>query len=125
MTMVRNPSQSDENLNRASILERLEGNQELLTELIQLFLGEAPLLIEAMRTALQKGDMRELGRSAHSMKGAASNFMAHSTAGAASQLEDDAKRGDTESARNALAALEVIVERLLTELENLCQGSPE
>jgi HPt (histidine-containing phosphotransfer) domain-containing protein len=123
--MVRNPCQSDENLNRASILERLEGNQELLTELIQLFLGEAPLLIEAMRTALQQGDMRELGRSAHSMKGAASNFSAYGTVSAASQLENDANKGDSESAKACLATLEVVVERLLPELANLCQGSPK
>lgn len=69
--------------------------------------------------------MQGLARSAHSMKGAASNFLAHGTVGAALQLEDVAKRGDTESARTALAALEVIVERLLTELANLRQGSPE
>jgi HPt (histidine-containing phosphotransfer) domain-containing protein len=106
-------------------LERLEGNQELLTELIQLFLGEAPLLIEAMRTALQQGDMRELGRSAHSMKGAASNFSAYGTVSAASQLENDANKGDSESAKAGLATLEVVVERLLPELANLCQGSPK
>jgi|HubBroStandDraft_2_1064218.scaffolds.fasta_scaffold132265_2 two-component system sensor histidine kinase/response regulator len=123
--MVRSPSQSSENLNRALILERLEGNSELLIELVQLFSEEAPQLIEAMRKSLQQGDMQGLARSAHSMKGAAGNFLAHGTAGAALQLENDAKRGDTESARTALAALEVIVERLLTELANLCQGSPE
>lgn len=123
--MVRSPSQCSENLNRALILERLEGNSELLIELVQLFSEEAPQLIEAMRKSLQQGDMQGLARSAHSMKGAASNFLAHRTAGAALQLEDDAKRGDRESARTALAALEVIVERMLTELANLCQRSPE
>lgn len=123
--MVRSPSQSSENLNRALILERLEGNSELLVELVQLFSEEAPQLIEAMRKSLQQGDMQGLARSAHSMKGAAGNFSAQGTAAAALQLENDAKRGDTESARAALAALEVIVERLLIELANLCQGSPE
>jgi two-component system, sensor histidine kinase and response regulator len=123
--MVRSPSQSSENLNRALILERLEGDSELLIELVQLFLEQAPQLIEAMRKSLQQGDMQGLARSAHSMKGAASNFLAHGTAGAASQLEDDAKRGDTESAKTALAALETIVGRLTTELANLCQGSPK
>jgi HPt (histidine-containing phosphotransfer) domain-containing protein len=124
-TMVRSPSQSSDNLNRALILERLEGNSELLIELVQLFLKEVPQLIEAMRKSLQQGDMQGLARSAHSMKGAASNFLAHGTAGAALQLEDDAKRGDTDSAAAALATLEVIVERLLPELANLCQVSPK
>lgn len=123
--MVKSPSQSSENLDRALILERLEGNSELLIELVQLFSEEAPQLIEAMRKSLRQGDMQGLARSAHSMKGAAGNFMAHAAVSTALQLENDAKRGDTESARTALAALEVIVEHLLTELANLCQGSPE
>jgi HPt (histidine-containing phosphotransfer) domain-containing protein len=122
---LRIPSQYDENLDRASILERLEGNPELLTELIQLFLGEAPQLIEAMRKALQRGDMQGLGRSAHSMKGAASNFLAHGTVSAASNLESDAKKGDAESAKTSLATLQVVVGRLLPELANMCQGSPK
>jgi HPt (histidine-containing phosphotransfer) domain-containing protein len=123
--MVRSTSQYDENLDRASILKRLDGNQELLTELIQLFSGEAPQLIKGMRIALQRGDMQELERSAHSMKGAASNFSAYGTVSAASQLESDAKNGDSESAKASLAALEVVVERLLPELASLCQGSPK
>ena len=123
--MVISPSQNYEKLNRASILERLDGSQELLTELIQLFSGETPQLIEAMRNALQQGDMRALERSAHSMKGAASNFLAYGTVSAASNLENDAKNGDSESARASLATLEVAVERLLPELANLCQGSPK
>lgn len=120
---VTSPSKYDKNLNRASILDRLEGNQELLTELVQLFLGEAPHLMEAMRKALRQGDMQELGRSAHSMKGAASNFSAYETVSAASQLENDAKKGDAELVKASLATLEVVVERLLPELANLCQGS--
>lgn len=123
--MVRSLSQYDENLDRSSILEQLDGSQELLTELVQLFLVEAPQLIEAMRKALQQGDMQGLGRSAHSMKGAAGNFCAHATVSAASQLEDYAKKGDAESAKAALATLQAIMERLLPELASMCQGSPK
>src|SRR3984893_2474247 len=121
--MERSSYEYDENLDRGSILERLEGNSELLTELVQLFLGEAPQLLEAMRKALQQGDMQELRRSAHSLKGAAGNFLAHGTVSAALQLENDAKRGDVESAKAGLATLEVVVKRLLTGLAILCQGS--
>jgi HPt (histidine-containing phosphotransfer) domain-containing protein len=122
--MDRILSEYDDNLNRETILRRLEGNSELLTELIQLFLGEAPQLMEAMRKALQQGDMQGLARSAHSMRGAAGNFLAHEITSAASQLEDDAKKGDVESAKAGLASLEAVVERLLPELANLGQGSP-
>jgi HPt (histidine-containing phosphotransfer) domain-containing protein len=123
--MVRSTSPDDENLNRALILEQLDGSQELLTEIIQLFSGEAPQLINAMRNALQQGDMRELERSAHSLKGAASNFLAYGTVSAASQLENDAKNGDSKSAKASLATLEAAVEHLLPELANLCEQSPK
>ena len=123
--MDKSPSQYRETVDRESMLNRLEGNSELLTELVQLFLEEAPQLMEAMRKALQQRDMHALGLSAHSMKGAAGNFFAHQTASAASQLEDAAKRGDVEAAKAGLATLQVVVDRLLTDLVNLCQGSPK
>jgi two-component system sensor histidine kinase/response regulator len=121
--IVKSPSQLNEKLNRVSILERLDGNEELLAELIQLFLEEAPLLIATMREALQKADMPTLGRTAHSMKGAASNFLAYGVANAALNLEKETKNGDIESSKASLAALESALERLLPELANLCQGS--
>jgi two-component system sensor histidine kinase/response regulator len=119
--MPKKPSQQDEKLNRASILERLEGNQDLLTELVQLFQVEAPQLIEAMHKALRQGDMQELGRSAHTLKGAAGYFLAHGTVSVAKQLEIDSNNGDAESAKATFARLEVLVERLLTELVELSQ----
>jgi two-component system sensor histidine kinase/response regulator len=123
-TMVRSPSQSTDNLNRALILEQLEGNSELLIELVQLFSEEAPQLIEAMRNALQQSDMQGLARSSHSMKGAAGNFLALGTVSAAAQLEEYAKRGDEKSAETGLATLEVVVGRLLAELSRLSEESP-
>jgi HPt (histidine-containing phosphotransfer) domain-containing protein len=122
-SLVKNPSQYEEKLSRELILERLEGSQELLEELIQLFLEEAPQLVAAMREALEKGDMPGLRQSAHSMKGAASNFAAYATANAASQLEDDAKNSNAESAKASLSALEAVTERLLPQLAVLCRGA--
>src|SRR5260370_29756242 len=44
-TMTENPTQHDEQLDRASLLERVEGDRELLAEMIQLFLADAPQLL--------------------------------------------------------------------------------
>jgi HPt (histidine-containing phosphotransfer) domain-containing protein len=119
--MVTNSSDDQNRLDRETILERLEGNQDLLSELVELFLIEAPELIEAMRTALQGGDMRALEHSAHSMKGAAGNFSASSAVSAASQLEKDAKNHDLKAAKESLATLELAIERLMPELAGLRQ----
>jgi two-component system, sensor histidine kinase and response regulator len=120
-TMAKKPSQLDEQLDRVSAMERLEGDQELFVELIRLFLREVPHQLEAMRKALHQGDMLVLERSAHSLKGAASNLSALGTATAASQLEEDAKGQDAEAAKASLANLEVAIGRLLPVLADLCQ----
>jgi two-component system sensor histidine kinase/response regulator len=121
-TMALIPSPRYEQLDQISLLERVEGDRELLAEMIHLFQGEAPHLLETMRNALHQGDMVLLERSAHSMKGAAGNLSAHATARAALQLEQNAKEGDAESAKTSLARLEGAVERLLPVLADLCQG---
>src|SRR6266566_9932849 len=120
-TLAEKPTKQGEQLDRASLLERVEGDQGLLAEMIQLFLADAPELLGAMRSALQRGDMILLERSAHSMKGAAGNMSAQVTVNSALQLEQSAKKGDAESTKANLAALETAVERLLPVLADLCQ----
>jgi PAS domain S-box-containing protein len=109
-------------IERVSLMERVEGDQELLTEMIHLFQEDAPNLLAAMRDALQRGDMVVLERSAHSLKGAAGNLSAKSTAAAALQLETNAKNRDTASARGSLVEVERAVKQLLPALAELCQG---
>jgi signal transduction histidine kinase/CheY-like chemotaxis protein len=113
---------TQELINRVSLLERVEGDQELLTEMIQIFMEEAPALLQAMRESLQVGDMTLLERSAHSLKGAVSNLSSKSAANAALKLERDAKENNSRSAKESLAAVEGIMKLLLPALSELCQG---
>jgi two-component system sensor histidine kinase/response regulator len=108
-------------VDRVSLLDRVEGDQELLAEIIQVFLADAPQLLVAMQNALQQGDMILLERTAHSMKGAAGNMSALAAVNAASELEQSAKKKDAESSKSSLAALQGAVERLLPVLADLCQ----
>ena len=120
--MAENLQESHEQIDRVSLLERVEGDQELLTEMIHLFQEDAPNLLTAMRDALHRGDMAVLERSAHSLKGAVSNLSAKATAAVASQLEKDAKNKDVDSARRSLVEVERAVKNLLPALAELCQG---
>jgi PAS domain S-box-containing protein len=120
--MAEKCQEPSELIDRVSLLERVEGDQELLTEMIHLFQEDAPNLLTAMRDALQRGDMAVLERSAHSLKGAVSNLSAKATAAAALQLEKDAKNKDAEAAKKSLAEVERAVEHLLPALAELCQG---
>jgi two-component system, sensor histidine kinase and response regulator len=112
---------SPEPMDRISLLERVEGDQELLTEIIHIFQENAPAMLAAMREALLSGDMAALERSAHSFKGAASNLSAKAAAAAALQLETHAKNKNAESARESLIEVERAAQHLLQALAELCQ----
>jgi two-component system sensor histidine kinase/response regulator len=120
--MTENYQRPGEQIDRVSLLERVEGDQELLTEMIHLFQEDAPKLLTAMRDALQRGDMAVLERSAHSLKGAVGNLSAKAAGAAAQQLEKDAKNKDAKSAKESLVQVERAVEQLLPALAELCQG---
>ena len=120
--MSENPMRTSDVIDRASLLDRVEGDQELLSEMVNLFVEDAPNLLAAMREALQKGDMPVLERSAHSLKGAASNLSAQPAAAAAFQLEKDAKQTNAEAAKASLLAVEKEMDRLLPALADICQG---
>jgi PAS domain S-box-containing protein len=119
--MPKNSKDSREPIDRVSLLERVEGDQELLTEIIHLFQENAPRLLTAMRDALQSGDMATLERTAHSLKGAMSNLSANAAAATAQQLESDAKNNNVESATENIAEVERAVKQLLQVLMEVCQ----
>ncbi len=68
------PSQIGECLpaifDRASVMERLEGDDELIRIIIETFLEDAPLQIEQLKNLVKCGDAASAGRLAHSIKGA-------------------------------------------------------
>jgi two-component system sensor histidine kinase/response regulator len=121
-SMAENSQEPVEQIDRVSLLERVEGDQELLADMIRLFQEDAPHLLSTMREALLRDDMAALEMSAHSLKGAVSNLSAMATAAAAMQLEKDAKNKDKESAKESLAQVERAVSRLLPALAGLCLG---
>jgi CheY-like chemotaxis protein len=120
--MTEKAAGTSELIDRASLLERVEGDQELLTEMIQIFKEEAPALIMAMHNSLESGDWVVLERSAHSLKGAVSNLSSKTVANAALQLEQNAKNHDVESAEKSLVEVERVMKLLLPGLTELCQG---
>jgi two-component system sensor histidine kinase/response regulator len=108
--------ESNELFDRAALLDRVEGDEELLAEMIQLYVEDAPRALEAMRSALQQGNLPDLERAAHSLKGSSANLAAMTAAEAAQRLEQDAKRGDKSAAGASLTALESVLGQLLPAL---------
>jgi PAS domain S-box-containing protein len=104
---------------RAALLTRLEGDAELLDELIGLFLEDCPQRLTSVHDALARGDMEDLAQVAHTLKGAAGNLCAPLVQDAAKHLEAAARQGDVQAASDVFIRLEQEVTRLEAELTAL------
>ena len=98
------------------LLALMEGDSDLLRELIDVFLDDAPQRMGEVRQALGARDATALYRAAHALKGSAGNFGAPEVVGHALRLEAHARAGDLESARIECGLLETEMDRLVREL---------
>ncbi len=72
--------------------------RDLLTELIDLFLGDAPVRIAAVHDPIAGGDAVTLRRGAHALKGSAANLGAVQLAALSAELERMGKGGSVDGA---------------------------
>jgi CheY-like chemotaxis protein len=97
-------------------MERVEGDNELFVELIDLFFDQSPALIAQIQDAIAAGNPVALQNAAHSLKGAISNFEAHGAFEAAFKLEVIGKDEMLDEAGEALQALDAEVLKLTSAL---------
>jgi PAS domain S-box-containing protein len=105
--------------NRAALLARVEGDEDLLREIVELYLDDCPRLLAEIREALDRGDAALLKRAAHTLKGSVGNFEAAGAFNAALRLESMARAGDLTRAGEAYAALEETIGQLNRALAEL------
>ena len=101
-----------ETVNESEILERCQGDRDLLSEIIELFDTGSHTLLREMSLSIEKGDAQGLARTAHTLKGSMGNFGKGPAYRAVEKLEADARRNDLTSARAGFA----LVERATKEL---------
>ncbi len=102
-------------------LERVEGDRDLLEEIVRIFTGECSSNMDAIRQALSAGDVPLLERLAHTIKGASANLSASAVSAAALKLEKLAAAGNLADAREWVDKLQHEIGRLLPELASVCQ----
>ena len=81
------PSASDAPYDRGEVLRRLEGDEQLLREVVDLFVQDSAALIDRLKHAIDHNDAAEVRAAAHRLKGAASNLAAGTVTEAARALE--------------------------------------
>jgi two-component system, sensor histidine kinase and response regulator len=112
-------AQDTEVIDRAVILDRVGGDEDLLREITAIFLEEYPALIEEIRTAVGNQDAEQLERAAHTLKGSVANFGAQAATQAAYRLEGMGRRGELHGSGSAFEELVSRFEQLHPALEQL------
>jgi PAS domain S-box-containing protein len=111
-------------LDRASALERVGGDQQLLKELAGLFLNACPGWLAELREAIGRRDALCLRRTAHTLKGSVATLGATGAAETAGRLESMGQGNDLAGAEDTFRALVqelARLEPLLSELAEACQ----
>jgi PAS domain S-box-containing protein len=105
-------------LDRPTILAACGGDQELLDEMVALFLDRGPAALDDVRSAVAAGDAPRAARLAHSLRGMAATFST-AAADAATAVEKAADAGDMAAAGAACADLAAALDRLRPHLHGL------
>jgi signal transduction histidine kinase/DNA-binding response OmpR family regulator len=98
-------------------LKRLDGDEELLTDMISLFITEIPKQLASLKDLQEKGDMSPLADVAHAIKGMAGHFCADPLVKLAKELEDSARMGKSVDYQNMTDLLTGMATQLANELK--------
>jgi len=108
-----NGSPSDEgHVNWQQALETLDGNRQLLSELVAIFREECPKLRAEIETALKTSDLPLLRRAAHTLKGALAHLAASRARATAEKMEDIARQQNLQAASELWPRLQVELDQL-------------
>ena len=106
-------------VDRDELMARLEGDAELLGELVQLFLDDLDERMQAIAAAVRSSELELLHRESHTLKGSVGNFAATRAFEAAQRLDDLARAGSLEGLAEAHAELVDAMAQTRVELEEM------
>ena len=104
------------------LFANVDGDRELMVEVVGLFAEECPRLLSEIRDAIARSDAETLERAAHTLKGLMSTFGADAAREAALRLETMGRNDDLTEADEACAALQQHAEGLVPQVIALAEG---
>ncbi len=109
--------------NVSEMLERFDGDAELLGEVAGVFLENCPTLMNALRDAVTRHDPQALRRAAHTIKGSVDYFAAKAAFEAAWLLESRGSAGDWSDVDETCRMLESAIEHMKPTLVAVYRNS--
>ena len=110
------PSGTDSCVDLDSALRRLEGDTELLSDLVQFYLDDYPKILKQIKQAISHHDGLALEKTAHRLKGLLGNFSADRASRLAMGIEGSGHRSAFDEAATTYADLENEVKRVTVAL---------
>ncbi len=93
-------------VNLPDLLARVEGDRDLLAELLMMFQQEIPALQGALHCAMDVGDLPEAAKMAHAFKGMLASLSMVQGASMATTIEAAARAGDVPKIKETLAVFD-------------------
>jgi CheY-like chemotaxis protein len=100
------------------MLARLGGDQQLLSEIVEIFLAEGPEHLERLRHAVAESDAAGIEMAAHSLKGELGYLGVIAVSERASELEGMGRRRDLENITKVFADFESDVSAVLAMMKS-------
>jgi two-component system sensor histidine kinase/response regulator len=97
---------------RDELLGRIDGDRQLLVELVQVFRDSMPAMLAELAAAVAAADAERVHRAGHSLKGTLLNMSAGPAAALVRELDDAARMGDLGQAPDRLVRLRQELQRL-------------
>jgi len=99
-------------------LERLDGDEHLLYDVIGIFLEDIPKHMTSLQQAVAQGNAEALAKTAHSLKGELGYLGISELSQKAGELEEMGRRSDLEHAAGAFAVFEMEISAVAATMRN-------
>jgi two-component system, sensor histidine kinase and response regulator len=107
------------------MLEQLGGDQNLLQEVIDIFVAQAPTHLETLRCALTQGDAGLVEKTAHSMKGELGYLGISEVTQKARVLEELGRKHDLEQAAQVFVSYEREISAIVCAMKRTQSANPK
>ncbi len=102
---------------------QMDGEPDLLSEIVVSYLSDAPKQLESIHSAAQAGDAESLRRSAHSIKSSSANLGAMILSGLCKELEEMGRSNDLQQAAQKCQQAQREFDAARRDLELILQGT--
>lgn len=106
-----------------SLWNRVDGDLDLLRELVELFVEEGPRMLAEIEMAIEAGSASDLEKASHKIKGSVLQFSARAAAAIALELEENGRLGSLAGAERLLKTLREEIDLLQQTLHAMVRGA--